>query len=77
MSNASGIPIDEDIQKLGYEQHVVSGTPGPSVADEEETVSILWQCIKDGEASVRNDVPTKDGPENFGGKIVDMLSNEF
>ena len=62
-----GTSIDEDIQKLEYGQRVVSDTPGPSVTNEEEVVSALWQCIKEGEASVRNDVPTKDGHEDFGG----------
>jgi len=55
-----GTSIDEDIQKLEYGQHVVFGTPEPSVTNEEAV-------HQRGEASVRNGVPIKDGPGDFGG----------
>ena len=37
------------------------------VTNEEEIVSALQQCTKGEEVFVQDDVPTKDGPENFGG----------
>ena len=77
MSNASGISIDEDIQRLGYGRHVVSSTPGPSVTNEEETVSVPWQCIKGGRPLSGMTLQRKMVPKMSGGTIADVLSNEF
>ena len=45
----------------------VRGDLEPMVTNEEEIVSALQQCTKGEEVFVQDDVPTKDGPENFGG----------